>query len=397
MGMQDNRSANCRFLERFSFDRLIAPLTPEEFRTQYWEQKPMVAHRGDANFYDDLLTLEDFDRAIATGPDYIKTAEAKSKKSIRIEVETNPGLERTLTEMHRGATLVLDRLHLREPKLGLLCRLLEGQLGHCFNTNIYLTPPNGQGFTPHWDGHDVFILQVLGSKNWRLEKQRRKFPGKDENMADESREFVGDCDAFTLNQGDMVYIPRGFVHAAECGSEASLHITLGLLPFNWSDLLYAAIKATVQEQESLLHALPLGFLSGNRDELVRGLKSALKNAADEQFLGQVVERFKDEVVTKFPLDVSGQVTNFFRPAELKATHIVGPRAGIVYRMRHNEEIVRLNFGARTIDFLGLFREALEFALENSAYAIRDLPGDLHDEERIALVERLIQEGLVVRK
>ena len=44
---------------------------------------------------DVLLTLEDFDRAIETGPDYV-----------RIEVESTPALERTLTEMRRNATLV---------------------------------------------------------------------------------------------------------------------------------------------------------------------------------------------------------------------------------------------------------------------------------------------------
>jgi ribosomal protein L16 Arg81 hydroxylase len=31
-------------------------------------------------------------------------------------------------------------------------------------TNIYLSPPNAQGFGTHFDSHDVFVLQVAGSK-----------------------------------------------------------------------------------------------------------------------------------------------------------------------------------------------------------------------------------------
>lgn len=62
-----------------------------------------------------------------------------------------------------------------------------------------------------------------------------------------------------------------------------------------------------------------------------------------------------------------------------------------------EDSVRVNFGARTITFLGLFREALEFALNTPVYAVREVKGDLSDEECIVFVERLLEEGLVIRK
>ena len=63
----------------------------------------------------------------------------------------------------------------------------------------------------------------------------------------------------------------------------------------------------------------------------------------------------------------------------------------------SQDSVRVNFGARSITFLGLFRQALEFALNTPAYAVRELKGDLADEERIVFIERLLQEGLVIRK
>ena len=56
-----------------------------------------------------------------------------------------------------------------------------------------------------------------------------------------------------------------------------------------------------------------------------------------------------------------------------------------------------NFGARSIVFLGLFREALEFCLSTPAYAVREVKGDLADEERIVFIERLVEEGLIIRK
>ena len=66
-------------------------------------------------------------------------------------------------------------------------------------------------------------------------------------------------------------------------------------------------------------------------------------------------------------------------------------------MHNGDDAVRINYGARAIVFPSLFREALEFALNRPVFAIREIPGDLENEERIAFAERLLEEGLVVRK
>jgi ribosomal protein L16 Arg81 hydroxylase len=389
----------CAFLDDFTLAKLIAPVTEEEFRARHFERRPLLVQRQDPNYYGNLLTLQDFDDGIASAPGSVKTAEAKSKKATKYEGGGASSLpfERILGEMRDGATLVLDAFNTRESKLNLLCRLLEQQTGHRYQTNIYLTPPNGAGFTPHWDNHDVFILQVLGTKHWRMEKERRTFPNRDEHMGEEGRELAPDADAFTLRQGDVVYIPRGFVHAAECGSEPSMHITLGIHAYFWQDLLEATVKALAKDDQRLLQALPLGFMHGRQDVLVKGAIAALRKAGDESFIGAVVEKFRDELVTKFPLDVSGQVFSFFQASELKGDDVVGPRAGIVYRVHPGEETVRLNFGGRTITFPDFFGEPLKFALNNKAYKINDIAGDLEPEEKLVFVERLLQEGIVVRK
>jgi hypothetical protein len=244
----------------------------------------------------------------------------------------------------------------------------------------------------------VFVLQVMGSKQWKLENARRKFPPKNEDMPDEGRFMGEDHRSFTLQQGDMVYIPRGYVHSAECGSEPSMHITLGLVPYTWGDLLQAALKATIHANPGLLEALPLGFMSGDREQLVKVARAALRKTADEAFLNSVVDQYKDELVSKFALDVSDQISGFFQPPELKGEHVVGPRAGIVYRLHPSDDAVRMNFGGRSITFPGFVREGLEFALQTESYRISDLAGgDLQEDEKIVFVERLIQEGLIVRK
>jgi ribosomal protein L16 Arg81 hydroxylase len=386
-----------RFLENLTLASLVAPIAQEEFRTSYWEQKPLIVHRDDPEYYRGLFSLRDFDDAITRSPEYVKMANAETKKNKSYKTEMAPGLEAILADMRDGGTLVLDQLHHHEAKLGLLCRLLAPELGHRLQTNLYLTPPRGKGFSPHWDNHDVFILQVLGSKHWNLEKARRIFPEKGAKMGDEGRELRGELNSFTLKQGDLIYIPRGFVHAAECGEEPSLHITLGVTATFLEDFLVAAIRAAIQRDERLREVLPLGFIRARDDGVVKRAAGVFQELADETFLKGVMEQFKDELVKTFPLDVSGQVEAFFQPTALTLGERVGPRRGVVYRTHRNDESVQLNYGGRSIVFPSFFREGLDFALNTPVFAIRDLPGELEDDERVVFIERLMIEGLVVRK
>jgi hypothetical protein len=118
--------------------------------------------------------------------------------------------------------------------------------------------------------------------------------------------------------------------------------------------------------------------------------------ADEGFLNQVIEQYRDESVQQFPLDVTGQIAHFFQPEPLAPGDVVGPRRGMVYRTHVSEDSVRINFGTRSITFPGFLRETLDFALGTQAYPIEDLAGDLEVDEKIVVIERLMEEGLVIR-
>ena len=45
-----------------------------------------------------------------------------------------------------------------------LCATLQDFFGSMVGANVYLTPPGTQGFAPHYDDVEVFILQVKSEK-----------------------------------------------------------------------------------------------------------------------------------------------------------------------------------------------------------------------------------------
>jgi ribosomal protein L16 Arg81 hydroxylase len=382
----------CRFLDQLTLRSLLAPVSQEDFRAHYWEKRPLIVQRQNPDFYADLFTLSDFESAIMRSPAYVMTAnEAKHKTAKPV-----PGLEKLLQDMRDGDTLALPQLNRHEPKLDRLCRQLSSELGHPSHTNLYLTPPHAKGFTPHWDYQEAFILQLWGSKRWNIERERRSFrTGGDER--DDDLELRADCDSVTLEPGDLIYIPRGFVHAVETGSQPSLHITLEVLTIRLEALVHVIVTAARRREPSLASALPLGFMQDGRDEIVRRVTAALRQITDEAFIGSVVDQYLDELVSKYPLDISGQLVAFYQPVPLRLEDIAGSRPGIVYRLHAGEDPVRVNVGTRSIAFPGLFRDALIFALKTPAYRVEEIPGGLNEEEKIAFVARLLDEGLAIRK
>jgi hypothetical protein len=200
-----------------------------------------------------------------------------------------------------------------------------------------------------------------------------------------------------LRQGDVVYIPRGFVHAAECGSESSMHITLGVYPPSWDELLAGAIRVAALQGEGLRHALPWGFMEGGDAGMINRMAVELKNMTDPAFLALVLERYREECVKKAPLDIAGQVQSFFAEKALVLDDRFGVRPALYFSLRKGEDSVTLNVGTRTVTFPEFFTQALEFALAEPDFAIRDLPGELEDDLKIVFIERLMQEAVVVRK
>ncbi len=80
-----------------------------------------------------------------------------------------------------GATLVLQGLHRTWPPLVGFGSQLADELGHPVQINAYITPPQNRGFAPHYDVHDVFVLQVSGRKRWRLHEPIVRHPLENQN------------------------------------------------------------------------------------------------------------------------------------------------------------------------------------------------------------------------
>ena len=158
-----------------SFEWLIDPIVPTTFFTEFYERKPLLIQRQQPSKFEALLTIEAIDRYLATTtpcrPDVFLVDAARELKPEDYAFPEPPrriDLPRAYQLFATGATISLSQLHERLPPLADLCRAVEKTFSSHFQTNIYLSPPHAQGFKTHFDSHDVFVLQVSGSKLWTL-------------------------------------------------------------------------------------------------------------------------------------------------------------------------------------------------------------------------------------
>jgi hypothetical protein len=139
---------------------------------------------------------------------------------------------------------------------------LGAELGHPVQVNAYITPPQSQGFSDHYDVHDVFVLQVVGRKRWRIHAPVHGSPLRDQPWTDRRKaveaaaENPCDIDA-VLEPGDVLYLPRGWIHAATALGGTCAHLTVGIHVWTRWHLLEQLV-AGLADVEGLRESLPLG-------------------------------------------------------------------------------------------------------------------------------------------
>lgn len=338
------------------FTKLVAPISPRQFLDEYWERKPLVIHRKNSTYYEGWasISVEDVEETLRTHElpykrhvdvtrcldgvrqtlnptvpgqtpaDMAAMGAAALKRDVSHSASACSDDEQQTTEEEhedivanaddvmsmfrtQGCTVRVVHPERFMERIWELIAPLQEFFTSTMGANIYLTPAGAQGFAPHYDDVEVFVLQVSGSKRWRLHA-----PIDDESILPRysSRDFhpdeVGPPERdVLLEQGDLLYLPRGVIHqAASQASGHSLHITvstyqkhtyydfmLAMLP----DLLAAARAA--DSSHTLRRGLPLRLY-----DFAGVLHESSKNSARERFAATLADCLTILSTTPMPID-----------------------------------------------------------------------------------------------
>ncbi len=389
---------------------------PGVFAAEYWGCKPLLSrHTALPRDFSDLLSPSAVDGLISergVRAPFIRMA--KTGNVLARSCYTGPagfGAEmpdqvdsaKVLAEFAAGATIVLQGLHRLWPPLIDFVRGLTDDLGHPVQANAYITPPDAQGFEPHYDVHDVFVLQVAGEKRWTVHDPVHLHP-LDSQPWTEHRDAITarirDAPAIdtVLQAGDALYLPRGWVHSARSLDTTSIHMTIGVSALTYLDVVRAVVD-TLTADEEFRKSLPLGIDAADRDEMASTASKVMAQLADT-----VRDRVPD-LSDKAAAHLSDRHAERTRPvavrplATLDAMAAAGSlpvrwRHGLIGTLEPLGEQIRLRLPDRTITFPKSCATPLE-ALQRGLIAdAESLPGLDHADSKV-LIRRLLREAVVV--
>ncbi|GAB0095555.1 Bifunctional lysine-specific demethylase and histidyl-hydroxylase NO66 [Sergentomyia squamirostris] len=263
-------SVNCA-LEVLNW--MLSPISAEQFFKTHWEKQALLVSRQNSEYFKKFVSLSAIDEVLRSNS-VLFTENIDITSYIDGERKTLNGTGRANAtnvweSYNEGCSVRFLNPHIFFQEIQRLMATLQEYFECMVGSNMYLTPPNSQGFAPHYDDIEAFILQIEGKKRWRLYKPRNsneylpRVSSKNFTQEDVGEPFLD----VILEPGDLLYFPRGTIHQAHTvSSHHSLHLTISTYQkYSWADFLErvipAALANAIDSDPEFRRGLPLGAAS----------------------------------------------------------------------------------------------------------------------------------------
>ena len=317
------------------------------------------------------------------------------------EISDQVADDKVLAEFSAGATLVLQGLHRMWPPIVEFASALSAQLGHPVQVNAYVTPPMNAALSPHYDVHDVFLLQFAGRKHWRIHEPvltspLRDQPWNEHKAAVAARAAEAPLIDTVLECGDAMYLPRGYIHSATSLDEVSGHLTVGVHPLTrktLADQVFAALAGDVDLRRSLAPGLDLSdeaVLEGELTATIAALRAAL-DRVDRAAVARGIGRHLAATMRPAPLRPLEQLSV---AATLAPETRVRLRPGLRLTLRDDGRHLAIELPDRTVRVSQDVAEAVRAATSGEAVAATTLPR-IGVTEGVTLLSQLLRDGVVI--
>lgn len=382
------------------FAAVLAPFSLDRFFADHWERQPLVVRRSNSSYYHGLMTNRDLEDLISnpnTRYPAVKLAKGGQfypPESYTSDVEIGMclfngtlNLRAIAEEYSKGASITLPALHRTCASIAAFCARLEQELDHSIHANAYLTPGRASGFPPHYDAHEVLVLQLAGRKCWQINEPTVKLPHSEHRFKPEGFTPGPRLMEVELEAGDLLYLPRGYVHSTTTSESHSAHVTIGITVCTWADVVRGIIPSAV-ESEELRKALPPGFASRAeiRPALVEKLQQILSGRFAANDIARLFERFIFQIKSArqppfvpFRADVSVISPDLLLQTPSQQHYNLAP--GVA-------DHVVLNFDGKTFGFPGLIGPTLRAMCDRVRFRLQDLPAGLDSELLLKLARHL---------
>jgi hypothetical protein len=375
--------------------QLLAISDARAFVDAIWESRIHFGPGALTGTSSAILSLDEFETLISASAPGSVTALSVVEDFIARPVGSigqpiNPGP--VYAAYRCGRTLLLSGLHLRWRPISSICRMIENELiglgiplAQAVGANAYLTPANAQGFGIHYDDHCAIVIQLGGSKNWTVFAPQEELPTtRCEKLI--PRAALGEplLEA-SLQAGDVLYIPRGFPHYAQSGSESSLHITLSLFTVTWVKIVEAASRTMPEFRRSVRTAVSGAAIDFEHTLWPQRHSRSVSDIIRKQWL--------DSISNRHPL-AAGRLAAIDTAADVALDTLLEhlPLVECVSTLEGEEAVLRAPGVA--LNLPATMKPVFDFIATTERFTARDLPDADAEFDAVELARILVRHGIV---
>jgi len=132
--------------------------------------------------------------------------------------------------MAGSASILVTGIDKLVAPVGDLCRAVAAELDENVGATVIATTDGGKGaFDLHCDAYDLVVLQVEGTKHWKVYDDPMPDPvlGIPRRLDRDTPPMLIETD---LGPGDWMFVPAGYWHHCDMHAERSLHIAIKIYP-----------------------------------------------------------------------------------------------------------------------------------------------------------------------
>jgi len=236
---------------------LLNTINTNDFFNQYWGCN-FLKFRGGDNFFSHFKKL-DILKTIHTIEDAIPLTTFLNQE----KTEKMPRYNNAIPVddyLKNGYTMRVRHLNKLYPDMAVLFEQMEKLFCGNASMNFYASRYPAKGISPHYDVHHIFALQIAGKKEWKVSLTQNFQPRWDFSPAIKTAQTI-DYESIILHEGDILYIPPGFIHKTETMS-SSEHISFAIRMPDTTDLIHTALNDLITKNTVFRTELPISVIDG---------------------------------------------------------------------------------------------------------------------------------------
>jgi 50S ribosomal protein L16 3-hydroxylase len=223
---------------------LLGNLSAASFMKRYWHKKPLLVRQAFAGFQPPVLRADVMRLAQMPEVQSRLVVQSGEASNSAWKLSNGPFTRRALPPFKQARwTLLVQGADLHDDGIHALMQRFRFVPDARLDDVMVSYATDGGGVGPHFDSYDVFLLQAVGQRRWRIGRQ------KDLRLQDgvplKILEHFEPEQEFVLNPGDMLYLPPRYAHDGVAVGECMTY-SIGFRSPKQSELVQELLQGMAQ-------------------------------------------------------------------------------------------------------------------------------------------------------